>query len=63
MIYTAQCVKFLMRADPLLWKVGGGWPLEISTFLGPKWHSSKSTMPFHRAQKSLDFQWLNPPTY
>jgi hypothetical protein len=25
-----------MQANPLLGKVGGGWALEISTFLGPK---------------------------
>jgi hypothetical protein len=30
--------------------------LEISTFLGPKWHSPDGSMPFHRAQKSLYFQ-------
>ncbi len=29
---------FLMRADPLLGQVGGGWALEIETFLVPvKW--------------------------
>jgi hypothetical protein len=29
----------LMRASPLLGQVGGGWALEIKTFLGPvKWH-------------------------
>ncbi len=41
---------------PVLGQVGGGWALEISTFLGPKWHSPICSMPFHRAQKSLDFQ-------
>jgi hypothetical protein len=31
-------VMFLMRADPLLGQVGGGWALEIETFLVPvKW--------------------------
>jgi hypothetical protein len=44
----------LMPADPLLGKVGGGWALDISTFLGPKWHSPEGSIPFHRAQKSLD---------
>jgi hypothetical protein len=28
-----------MRAYPLLGEVGGGWALEFSSFLGPKWHS------------------------
>jgi hypothetical protein len=38
MIYTASCIMFLMRADTLQ-QVGGGWPLEIESFLGPvKWH-------------------------
>jgi hypothetical protein len=35
-IYIALYVMFLMRADPLLGQVGGGWALEISSFLGPK---------------------------
>jgi hypothetical protein len=35
MIYTAPCVMFLMRADPLRGQVGGGWALEIESFLGP----------------------------
>jgi hypothetical protein len=30
--------------------------LEILTFMGLKWHSPNGSMPFHRAQKSLDFQ-------
>jgi hypothetical protein len=39
MIYTAPCVMFLMRADPLRGQVGGSWALEIESFLGPvKWH-------------------------
>ncbi len=25
-------------------------------FFGPKWHSPNSLVPFHRVQKSLDFQ-------
>ena len=30
---------FLMRANPLRRQVGGGWALEIESFLGPvKWH-------------------------
>jgi hypothetical protein len=35
-------------------------PLETWTFLGPKWHSHDGSMQFHRAQKSLDFQWPTP---
>ncbi len=38
MIYTAPCIMFWMRAYPLQGKVGGGWALEFSSFLGPvKW--------------------------
>ncbi len=32
---------FLMRADPLRGQVGGGWALEIETFLGPCMASSR----------------------
>jgi hypothetical protein len=39
MIYTAPCVMILIRADTLCGQVGGGWALEIESFLGPvKWH-------------------------
>jgi hypothetical protein len=31
----------------------------IMTFSGPIWHSPNGSMPFHRAQTSLDFQGLN----
>jgi hypothetical protein len=30
--------------------------LEFPSFLGPKWHLSIGLMPFHRAQKTLEFQ-------
>jgi hypothetical protein len=50
MIYTALCIMFWMCAYPLLGQVGGGWSLEFSSFLGPKWHSPINSMPFHRAQ-------------
>jgi hypothetical protein len=43
-----------------LGKWEGVWTLEISTFLGPKWHSPIGLMPFRRAQKSLDFQGPAP---
>jgi hypothetical protein len=38
MINTALCIMFWMRAYTLLGQVRGGWALEISSFLGPKWH-------------------------
>ncbi len=32
-----------MQANPLQGQVGGGWTLEIKTFLGPvKWHQASS---------------------
>ncbi len=37
----------LMRADPLRGQMGGGWTLEIETFLGPvKWHRAVRRVPF-----------------
>jgi hypothetical protein len=51
---------FLMRADPLRGRVGGGWALEIETFLGPvKWHWAIRRVPFG-AQKRRDFQGPTP---
>jgi hypothetical protein len=41
----------LKHAYLLLVQVGGGWALEFSSFLDPKWHSPIGSMPFHRAQK------------
>jgi hypothetical protein len=35
LIDTVLYVMFMMRANPLLEKVGGGWALEILTFLAP----------------------------
>ncbi len=60
MIYTSLYVMILMRADPLLGQVGEGWALEISSFLGPKWHLPNGSIPFQRAQKTLDFQGPTP---
>jgi hypothetical protein len=35
-IYTAPCIMFWMRAYPLYeGKWGGGWALEMESFLGP----------------------------
>ncbi len=40
------CVKFLMRADTLRGKVGGGWALKIESFLSPvKWHRADRRVP------------------
>jgi hypothetical protein len=59
LVDTALYLILLMRANPLQGQGGGGWSLEIWTFLGPKWQSPNGSMPFHRAQKS-QFPGLNP---
>ncbi len=47
MIYAAPCLMFLMRADTLRGQVGGGWALEIESFLSPvKWHRAERRVPF-----------------
>jgi hypothetical protein len=47
MIYTAPRVMFLMQADTLRGQVGGGWALEMESFLGPvKWHRADRRVPF-----------------
>ncbi len=39
MIYMASYVMPMMRANPLRGQVGGGWALEIETFMGlVKWN-------------------------
>jgi hypothetical protein len=54
MIYTAPFVMFLLRADTLRGQVGGGWALEMESFLGPvKWHRADRRVPFG-AQKTRD---------
>ncbi len=51
-----------MRANPLRGQVGGGWALEIETFLFPvKWLRAVRRAPFG-PQKSRDFQGQPPPT-
>ncbi len=61
MIYTDLYVMFLMQPDPQLGQVGGGgWALETSIYLGPKWYSPNGSMTFNRAQKTLDFQGQTP---
>jgi hypothetical protein len=49
----------LMRADPLLGQVRGGWALEISSFLGPKWNWPIGSMPFSHLKNS-QFPGPNP---
>ncbi len=47
MIYTAQCLMFLMRADTLHGQVGGVWVLEMEILLGPvKRHRADKRVPF-----------------
>ncbi len=47
MIYRAQYVMVLMRADALQGQVGRGWTLEIETFLGlVKWHRAVRRVSF-----------------
>ncbi len=42
---------FLMRVDTYERQVGGGWALEIESFLGlVKWHRAQKTRNFPRAQ-------------
>jgi hypothetical protein len=54
MIYMALYVMLLMQANPLEGQQGGGWALEIETFLGSvKWHRAVRPVPFG-AQKSRD---------
>ena len=53
-LYIPVC-NALMGANPLRGQVGGGWAMEIETFLGPvKWHRTVRRVPFG-AQKSRDF--------
>jgi hypothetical protein len=41
MIYSALCIMFLMRADPLQGQVEGDWSLDNEIFMGPvKWHGA-----------------------
>jgi hypothetical protein len=47
---------FWMCAYPVRGQVGGGWALDIESFLGPvKWHQADRRVPFG-AQKTQDFQ-------
>jgi hypothetical protein len=54
MIFTALCIMFLMRVYPLRGQVGGGWALEIESFLGPvKWHRADRQVPFGAPKTQL----------
>jgi hypothetical protein len=60
MIYTALCIMFWMPAYSLEGQVGGGWALEIESFLSAvKWHRADRRVPFG-AQKARDFQGPTP---
>jgi hypothetical protein len=53
---------FSMRADPLQGQVGGGWTLEIETFLGPaKWRRAARRVPFGAQKKSYRTVTPLPP--
>jgi hypothetical protein len=62
MTYTALCIMFWMRAYPLRGEAGGGWALELSSFLGPvKWHRADRRVPFgawHGMAKKLHPHFL-----
>jgi hypothetical protein len=60
---------FWVHADPLREQVGGGWALEIQTFLGSvKWHRAVRRVPFGaqkvlvdpdpRGQNALGLDWI-----
>jgi hypothetical protein len=48
---------FLMRADPLRGQVGGGWALEIETFLGPDMATSKVSAIWAQKSRELFGPW------
>jgi hypothetical protein len=47
MIYTAPCVMLMMQEASITRASGGGWALEIKTFLGP--------VKRHRADRQVQF--------
>jgi hypothetical protein len=52
-------VRNAFDAGSIRGQVGGGWALEIETFLGPvKWHRADRRVPFW-APKSRDIEILN----
>ncbi len=47
---------FLMRADTLRGQVGGGWAMEMESYLGPvKWHRADWRAPFKDFRKDKDY--------
>jgi hypothetical protein len=59
MIYTAPYVMLLMQANPLRGHVGGGWALEIETFLVlVEWNRAVRGVQF--GQKKSKFPGPNP---
>ncbi len=60
LIDTALYVMLLMRANPLLGQVGGGWILKILTFWATNGTRDNGSMPFHMAQKSIIFHRAQP---
>jgi hypothetical protein len=51
----------LTRADPLRGQVGGGWALEIETFLGPvKWNRAVRRVPL--GQETVTYTKERPGT-
>ncbi len=47
-------MQVVFTADTLRGQVGGGWALEMESFLGPvKWHQADRRVPFG-AQKTRD---------
>jgi hypothetical protein len=62
MIYTAPCVLLLSRQHPLRGQVGGGWALEIETFLGPvKWRRADRRVPFGSKKVKVNTLVASPP--
>jgi hypothetical protein len=62
LIDTALYVMILMRANPLLVQVGGGWALEILAFLGPYGTRLEARCHFTGRQKSSISKAEPPPT-
>jgi hypothetical protein len=53
---------FLIRADTLRGQLGGGWALEMESFLSPvKWHRADRQVPYG-AQKLEISRGQPPPT-
>jgi hypothetical protein len=62
MIYNSLCVILLMRAASISSASGRGWALEISIFLGPKWHSPIGSIHYTGSKKLLISRAQTPHT-